>query len=200
MNHDAGAGRSTRSSTAESAPAGRRSRPARRRRSRWSVAIVWPIVTTPAGWYDDGHGALRWWDGAQWTAAHRVRMPPAPVRSAPPGSAAPAGTRRPLLLDARPAGPTCPQRRRRTEVESLGDVDRDRRPRPRLSSSARASFSRRSSSARSRMPWPRQGVQPGSAAMSRPRSTTASSDTTMPRDEADLRQVRCRRPPSRTAS
>jgi hypothetical protein len=25
------------------------------------------VTTTPAGWYDDGHGAVRWWDGAQWT-------------------------------------------------------------------------------------------------------------------------------------
>ena len=25
------------------------------------------MTTTPPGWYDDGHGALRWWDGAQWT-------------------------------------------------------------------------------------------------------------------------------------
>ena len=25
------------------------------------------MTTTPAGWYDDGHGAVRWWDGAQWT-------------------------------------------------------------------------------------------------------------------------------------
>lgn len=25
------------------------------------------MSTTPPGWYDDGHGALRWWDGAQWT-------------------------------------------------------------------------------------------------------------------------------------
>lgn len=24
-------------------------------------------LTTPAGWYDDGHGSLRWWDGQQWT-------------------------------------------------------------------------------------------------------------------------------------
>jgi hypothetical protein len=24
------------------------------------------MATTP-GWYDDGHSALRWWDGAQWT-------------------------------------------------------------------------------------------------------------------------------------
>jgi len=25
------------------------------------------MATTPPGWYDDGHGALRWWDGVQWT-------------------------------------------------------------------------------------------------------------------------------------
>ncbi|WP_091225770.1 DUF2510 domain-containing protein [Microbacterium sp. 3J1] len=24
-------------------------------------------MTTPAGWYDDGSGRLRWWDGVQWT-------------------------------------------------------------------------------------------------------------------------------------
>ena len=25
------------------------------------------MSTTPPGWYDDGRGALRWWDGTQWT-------------------------------------------------------------------------------------------------------------------------------------
>lgn len=25
------------------------------------------MTTTPPGWYDDGNGSLRWWDGAQWT-------------------------------------------------------------------------------------------------------------------------------------
>ena len=25
------------------------------------------MTTTPPGWYDDGHGATRWWDGTQWT-------------------------------------------------------------------------------------------------------------------------------------
>ncbi|MHC2998247.1 DUF2510 domain-containing protein [Microbacterium sp. HJ5] len=25
------------------------------------------MATTPPGWYDDGHGALRWWDGTNWT-------------------------------------------------------------------------------------------------------------------------------------
>ncbi len=26
-----------------------------------------PTPITPAGWYDDGHGQLRWWDGQRWT-------------------------------------------------------------------------------------------------------------------------------------
>lgn len=25
------------------------------------------MTMTPPGWYDDGHGAMRWWDGAKWT-------------------------------------------------------------------------------------------------------------------------------------
>ncbi|GAA1699658.1 hypothetical protein GCM10009808_16580 [Microbacterium sediminicola] len=25
------------------------------------------MAQTPPGWYDDGHGALRWWDGSQWS-------------------------------------------------------------------------------------------------------------------------------------
>lgn len=25
------------------------------------------MTTTPPGWYDDGHGATRWWDGSRWT-------------------------------------------------------------------------------------------------------------------------------------
>ncbi|MGN7799040.1 DUF2510 domain-containing protein [Leifsonia sp. 22587] len=25
-----------------------------------------PPPTTPAGWYDDGQGRLRWWDGQSW--------------------------------------------------------------------------------------------------------------------------------------
>jgi hypothetical protein len=29
-------------------------------------------MTTPAGWYDDGSGSLRWWDGTQWTAHVRT--------------------------------------------------------------------------------------------------------------------------------
>lgn len=34
-------------------------------------------TSTPPGWYDDGHGALRWWDGAQWTEHTHVAEVPA---------------------------------------------------------------------------------------------------------------------------
>ncbi|MEI3848412.1 MULTISPECIES: DUF2510 domain-containing protein [unclassified Microbacterium] len=44
------------------------------------------MATPPPGWYDDGHGAVRWWDGRQWTehvaspasAADDTSEPPAP--------------------------------------------------------------------------------------------------------------------------
>lgn len=40
-------------------------------------------MTTPAGWYDDGSGSLRWWDGTQWTAHVRTSegAPAASVRT-----------------------------------------------------------------------------------------------------------------------
>ncbi|MDZ8171788.1 DUF2510 domain-containing protein [Microbacterium xanthum] len=33
------------------------------------------MTATPPGWYDDGHGALRWWDGIQWTEHVHVAEP-----------------------------------------------------------------------------------------------------------------------------
>lgn len=36
-------------------------------------------MTTAPGWYDDAHGALRWWDGAQWTE----HVQPLPAAAAP---------------------------------------------------------------------------------------------------------------------
>ncbi len=42
------------------------------------------MTTTPPGWYDDGHGALRWWDGTQWTehsAEPDAEVSPAPTEA-----------------------------------------------------------------------------------------------------------------------
>ena len=38
------------------------------------------MATTPPGWYDDGHGALRWWDGTRWTE-HAQPLPAADASS-----------------------------------------------------------------------------------------------------------------------
>lgn len=46
-------------------------------------------MSTPAGWYDDGSGRLRWWDGTQWTE-HFAPESAAPAEtSAEPATAAP---------------------------------------------------------------------------------------------------------------
>lgn len=42
------------------------------------------MTQTPAGWYDDGRGALRYWDGSAWTEhVHQTPAPAVPVASAP---------------------------------------------------------------------------------------------------------------------
>jgi len=43
-----------------------------------------PTPITPAGWYDDGHGQLRWWDGDQWTEhTAPLSRPSAPAQARP---------------------------------------------------------------------------------------------------------------------
>lgn len=45
-------------------------------------------MTTPPGWYDDGHGAMRWWDGAQWTEHVATPEPATAEASADPADPA----------------------------------------------------------------------------------------------------------------
>ena len=47
--------------------------------------------STPPGWYPDGQGGQRWWDGTQWT--EHTQPPQAAVRRPhPPRRAASGGT------------------------------------------------------------------------------------------------------------
>jgi hypothetical protein len=34
------------------------------------------MTEIPAGWYDDGHGRKRWWDGSAWTNTLQNQLPP----------------------------------------------------------------------------------------------------------------------------
>ncbi len=58
---------------------------------------------TPAGWYDDGHGSLRWWDGARWT--EHTHAPAAVAHTVPAADAAPAEAAG-VPADAAPAAAT----------------------------------------------------------------------------------------------
>ncbi len=50
------------------------------------VAMDAPRPITPPGWYDDGHGQLRWFDGSEWTQhtapLSRPAAPQSPARPA----------------------------------------------------------------------------------------------------------------------
>lgn len=46
-----------------------------RRADPSTAAVVNARMTAPAGWYDDGSGRLRWWDGQQWTEHYHVGNP-----------------------------------------------------------------------------------------------------------------------------
>ncbi|MFS0714234.1 DUF2510 domain-containing protein [Microbacterium sp. 2P01SA-2] len=63
--------------------------------------------STPPGWYDDGHGSLRWWDGSQWTEhTHApVEAAPAPQPEAAPQEP-PAVTEEPPAVTEEPPAVT----------------------------------------------------------------------------------------------
>ena len=96
------------------------------------------MTSTPAGWYDDGHGSTRWWDGAQWT--QWVRDKPGGTRSEdPPGTLAPPARESPSsggpassesdpieqlrkLGELRDAGVITPEQFEAKRVELLGRI------------------------------------------------------------------------------
>ncbi|ALJ21332.1 DUF2510 domain-containing protein [Microbacterium sp. No. 7] len=62
-------------------------------------------MSTPAGWYDDGHGTQRWWDGTQWTEHVQpaaAPTPPAPAAPTPAEPVAPAASTPPYAAAATP--------------------------------------------------------------------------------------------------
>lgn len=54
-------------------------------------------MATAAGWYDDGSGRQRWWDGSQWTDQFQSA---APAPSTPASAAQPTGIIEQIKADA----------------------------------------------------------------------------------------------------
>lgn len=59
------------------------------------------MTSMPPGWYDDGHGALRWWDGTQWTE-HVATPDPEPVTGHDPDADQPTAVLPPELAEPQP--------------------------------------------------------------------------------------------------
>lgn len=62
-------------------------------------------MTTPAGWYDDGSGRQRWWDGEQWTE-HFAPETTAPEATAPETTAVSVQSTEQVAEDPLPVVPT----------------------------------------------------------------------------------------------
>lgn len=67
-------------------------------------------MSTPAGWYDDGSGRQRWWDGQQWTENFAPETPavPAPPYAAPGAYPAPTGGGYPAAAGNYSSAPASP--------------------------------------------------------------------------------------------
>ena len=63
-------------------------------------------MTTPEGWYDDGSGSLRWWDGQQWTAHVRSIDPHPTTPEIPASSGVPQPPASTAGTEPAPAMPT----------------------------------------------------------------------------------------------
>jgi hypothetical protein len=73
------------------------------------------MTTTSPGWYDDGHGAIRWWDGTAWTehvaprpADHPVPSPTAATAPPPAEASIPMEPVPSSLKTGEPAAPPDP--------------------------------------------------------------------------------------------
>lgn len=64
-------------------------------------------MSTPAGWYDDGHGVQRWWDGTGWTENVQPATREADADAAP--AAALAGSAPSGAYPGAPSSPPAPQ-------------------------------------------------------------------------------------------
>ena len=64
-------------------------------------------MDTPAGWYDDGSGRQRWWDGQRWTDQYADAQPPTvpPVPEATSSPLPEPGIASPSASEAAPAAP-----------------------------------------------------------------------------------------------
>lgn len=60
-------------------------------------------MNTPAGWYDDGSGRQRWWDGEQWTDQYATPATDAAGADDSAGGAYPGATPQPTAVATKPS-------------------------------------------------------------------------------------------------
>lgn len=65
-------------------------------------------MSTPAGWYDDGSGRQRWWDGSQWTENYAPAGDDVPSGDSSPSAPGPDATTAPAASSGAFAAPAAP--------------------------------------------------------------------------------------------